>query len=506
MVPKVAGKGRSFKGAGLYYLHDKQASTSERVAFTHTENLPTRDAGKAIKCMAWTALRQNELKARSGASAKGRKLTQPVYCYSLSWAPGETPSQEEMIGAAKDTLSILGLSDHEALFVGHNDEPHPHIHVIVNRVHPESGIAAPLSMDHLKLSAWAEEFEKRQGQIRCEQRVENNERRRYGEFVKDHASQHAAEFRRWRQERREQQRDRRDRQGAFLEARHDREYNALCDDRDRRIEGKRRQLQEATRDDWRRLYRGQFEERRKLQSAQRNAWTRLRYFVRTYGAEFRAAGPASRKQMLKGAFAALLGSKRQFAELERRQLAARRAQGNKINAQTEQLTRRIKEDHARKLAEMRKRQVGEQWKLYEQQKQERERQAEERRAGRDKQQFEKERDAQRREDLKQTKDDITRPQPGSNEKSPLRAQFDKAKTSAAKQPGHTKAHSDQVVPRKQDPQTSQSLSEKFRKAQEPGQDRTTIEKLKTNTRDMTQDRDHGRERGRQQKPPGWKPD
>ena len=84
MVPKVAGKGRSFKGAGLYYLHDKKALTRERVAFTHTENLPTRDPDKAIKCMAWTALRANEIKARSGASTKGRKMTDPVYCYSLS--------------------------------------------------------------------------------------------------------------------------------------------------------------------------------------------------------------------------------------------------------------------------------------------------------------------------------------------------------------------------------------------------------------------------------------
>ena len=57
MVPKVAGKGRNFVGAGLYYLHDKKALTRERVAFTHTENLPTRDPDKAIKCMAWTALR-----------------------------------------------------------------------------------------------------------------------------------------------------------------------------------------------------------------------------------------------------------------------------------------------------------------------------------------------------------------------------------------------------------------------------------------------------------------
>ena len=91
MVPKVAAKGTSFKGAGLYYLHDKKARTSERVAFTHTENLPTDDPDRAIKIMAFTAMHQNEIKAANGGARTGRKLAYPVYTYSLSWAPDEAP-------------------------------------------------------------------------------------------------------------------------------------------------------------------------------------------------------------------------------------------------------------------------------------------------------------------------------------------------------------------------------------------------------------------------------
>ena len=55
MVPKIAAKGKNFKGAGDYYLHDKNADTKERVAFTHTLNLPTDDPEKAIRLMARTA-------------------------------------------------------------------------------------------------------------------------------------------------------------------------------------------------------------------------------------------------------------------------------------------------------------------------------------------------------------------------------------------------------------------------------------------------------------------
>ncbi|HWE03570.1 MAG TPA: hypothetical protein VG326_14285 [Tepidisphaeraceae bacterium] len=63
MVPTVTATGSSFKGAAAYYLHDKDADTRERVAWTHTENLLTDDAQKAWKIMAWTASHQAMLKA-----------------------------------------------------------------------------------------------------------------------------------------------------------------------------------------------------------------------------------------------------------------------------------------------------------------------------------------------------------------------------------------------------------------------------------------------------------
>lgn len=72
MVPHIAKEGRSFKGAGLYYLHDKGAFTAERVAFTHVENLHTADAEKAFKEMAWVALRADQIKKQAGIKPGGR--------------------------------------------------------------------------------------------------------------------------------------------------------------------------------------------------------------------------------------------------------------------------------------------------------------------------------------------------------------------------------------------------------------------------------------------------
>ena len=56
VAPKIASKGTSFKGAGQYYLHDKNASTGNRIAFTHTENLATNNPDMALKMMAYTAM------------------------------------------------------------------------------------------------------------------------------------------------------------------------------------------------------------------------------------------------------------------------------------------------------------------------------------------------------------------------------------------------------------------------------------------------------------------
>jgi hypothetical protein len=100
MIPRVAKGGKSFKGAGLYYLHDKgHASTKDRVAFTHTENLPTQDPDKAIKCMAWTAMNAQHLRLHAGGKPIN-KLDFPVYSYSLAWKPDQDPTKDQMIDAA----------------------------------------------------------------------------------------------------------------------------------------------------------------------------------------------------------------------------------------------------------------------------------------------------------------------------------------------------------------------------------------------------------------------
>jgi Relaxase/Mobilisation nuclease domain len=190
MVPAIAEGGKSFKGAALYYLHDKREPgeamrlTDNRVAWTQTVNLGTDNPETAWRIMAATAMRQDKLKADAGIKATGRKMTGTVFSYSLAWPPGYRPTKEEMLEAARDSLKVLALEEHQAIILEHTDEPHPHVHIIANRVHPETGRAATVSYSKLKLSQWAQDYEQKQGQIVCPQRVENNARRKQGEFVR----------------------------------------------------------------------------------------------------------------------------------------------------------------------------------------------------------------------------------------------------------------------------------------------------------------------------------
>lgn len=177
MVPRIASSGRSFKGAGLYYLHDKNASTRERVAWTHTQQMMTDDPDKAMKVMAFTAMHQTEIKQRAGVPLTGRKLEKPVFAFSVAWHPGQDPDKEHMLETAQAAVKHLGLEEHEVLYVAHRDEPHRHVHAIVNRVHPMTGKAAVLSKSKEKLQDWAYAYEEAHGKIYCPERVENVKKR-----------------------------------------------------------------------------------------------------------------------------------------------------------------------------------------------------------------------------------------------------------------------------------------------------------------------------------------
>ena len=165
--------------------------------WTETRNLATSEGERAGRIMAATAEASPELKRLAGVAAAGRKLEKPVCHYSLNWAKDEKPERQEMRRAAQESLKALGMERRQALIVSHRDGQ-PHVHVIANRVDPESGKAAGLSRSKLRLSKWAERYEREQGKIRCPARERNNKRREAGERVVDGRGHSEGRFRRER--------------------------------------------------------------------------------------------------------------------------------------------------------------------------------------------------------------------------------------------------------------------------------------------------------------------
>jgi len=182
MVPDIAIKGRSFKGAFAYYLHDKRQEgetarmTAERVAWTETRNLATDGPETAKRIMIATASQADELKKAAGVKNTGRKSNQHVYAYSLAWHPDEAGNLDraEMVRAVDASLKALEADHLQAVLVCHQDQKHPHVHVILNRVDPATGKMHGFSNDREKLSAWAAAYERERGQIVTPKRQEKH--------------------------------------------------------------------------------------------------------------------------------------------------------------------------------------------------------------------------------------------------------------------------------------------------------------------------------------------
>jgi hypothetical protein len=116
-----SGTGGSFRGLANYLEGE------EKIAFKEVRNLAGDWKDHYVPMMEDTA-----------SLSRAEK---PVYHLSVSYARADNPSQEMMIQDADRLLEKMELDDHQAVIISHNDKQHPHLHLMVNRVHPEKGTA-----------------------------------------------------------------------------------------------------------------------------------------------------------------------------------------------------------------------------------------------------------------------------------------------------------------------------------------------------------------------------
>jgi hypothetical protein len=176
MIVKIHKGGKSFSGAATYLTHDPKSMTAERVNWTHTLNLANDHVPSAVDEMFWTARNAELLKQEAGVRAGGRSTENAVKHVSLNWAPDENPTREHMIDTAESFLRHMGWSEHQAILISHTDKFHSHVHIMLNTVHPETGLRLDDDFERRRAQTWGLGYEKENG-IYCEQRLKNADER-----------------------------------------------------------------------------------------------------------------------------------------------------------------------------------------------------------------------------------------------------------------------------------------------------------------------------------------
>lgn len=122
MIARVF-RGTGFAGLQSYLLRGRDGRDTDRVLWTATRNLGSDHPERAAPLMRATA-------------EQSSRVEKPVWHLALAVEPGAELDRERWELIADRLLEDLGLEEHQVLLVAHGDTKHPHIHLMVNRVHP----------------------------------------------------------------------------------------------------------------------------------------------------------------------------------------------------------------------------------------------------------------------------------------------------------------------------------------------------------------------------------
>lgn len=123
MIGVVGGKRTSGKSSFSDLEKYIKNKPSDRVLFSGEQNILYTD---------------NPALEMTSVAAQNTRCKDPVMHLILSWREKEVPSEEQVREAVDVTLKEMGLSECQAVWAGHDDTQNFHVHIAVNRVHPET--------------------------------------------------------------------------------------------------------------------------------------------------------------------------------------------------------------------------------------------------------------------------------------------------------------------------------------------------------------------------------
>lgn len=151
--PKRGDGGSSFRSLGRYIGEERDHVDPG------TGEVTRRGVSVETNCLspetAWAEM--------WGVAGQNAEVKDPVYHVVLTWQPGEVPTDEQAFEAARKAMESVGLDGHQYVAAVHRDTDHHHVHLMVNRVHPETYKVWDRYRDYYKFDRAMREIELEQG-------------------------------------------------------------------------------------------------------------------------------------------------------------------------------------------------------------------------------------------------------------------------------------------------------------------------------------------------------
>lgn len=151
-VPKKRKDGgSSFKSLGAYLTNDVDKETGEVI-----------QRGEIMLSPSLLSEETAAIEMRA-VSKENQRCKDPVLHLVLSWQKDENPSREQWEKAVNHAMKEIGMTEHQYMAVAHTDTENFHVHIMANRVHPETYRAHYPEWLHKSLDKACREIEAEQG-------------------------------------------------------------------------------------------------------------------------------------------------------------------------------------------------------------------------------------------------------------------------------------------------------------------------------------------------------
>lgn len=158
---------KGFRRLANYLAGKTQQLTPDRVDWSFGVNLETADPETAAAIMEATA-------------ATNTRCQTPAYHFMVSFDPKDALQgkidRKAMREIAEEVVKRMGLTEYQALVFAHKDKKHPHIHFLVNRIHPETGKALSRHEDGKRLTEICREIARERGLNVAKEKAKQNDR------------------------------------------------------------------------------------------------------------------------------------------------------------------------------------------------------------------------------------------------------------------------------------------------------------------------------------------